>query len=199
MANEKRGGLPLWAKIVIAAVILFFVGGATLVIGGAMFFGNMAKHMADPAYAAQVISKIADVQNPLPAGVKYQGAMEIAEIPMVLIQVGDNTVLTLMKYPSKQGMTAEQFAQEMAEKGTPSPGQASSRITVTSKGKQNVGGEEMAYVLGNTSARGKDVPALIGGVVPKGKDKTVLIMGQTNGAAYDMAGTEKFLGAIKSF
>ena len=74
---------------------------------------------------------------------------------------------------------------------------SSGPISISSKEKMVVGGEQMVYGLGKNSDDGE---TLLGCILPKGSSSAIIISASgTDNGKLDMEGTKKFLGAIKGF
>jgi hypothetical protein len=196
--TEKKGGMPVWAKVLIAV----FVVGTVLVVGGLVclfvFVSNIQKQAKDPAYIAKVRESIADMT--LPANFSDTAGFDLVGSKIVCVtHKPDNLELTLTKLPAaSENKTAAQITDQFASRGMPMAG-GSAPIEVSSKGTETVGGEQMPYVLGtSTNKTGTKCQTMLGAVITKDKN-LVVFYALTPGDKYDMDATKEFLGSIKSF
>ncbi len=148
-------GMATWLKIVLIAGVLCVLGVVGLVVAGGMFFSQMTS----PDKIKEVASKFMVIDDPLPGGFKYTAGANIGT-PFVVITPPDaKTIVTFFVDPSAApaGTTATpETAIDGIAKGesvAAAPGGASSaakRLTKTTRGSLQVGGQAMPYVIGHT-------------------------------------------------
>lgn len=207
MAMRNQKGMATWVKILIGVMIVGFIS-VVAIVGSAWYFGSaMVKDMTDPAKIRATANTLAKFEDPLPGGWTIQSALDLMGMKVLIaMQKPGKTYITMLSMPKggKDATTADQVIDEMAVKGVNVPNvgvsshkSASGPITISSKEKMMVGGEEMVYGLGKNSDDGE---TLLGCILPKGSSSAIIISasGVDNGKL-DMEGTKTFLGAIKGF
>ena len=203
-SEEKTGGLPTWAKVLIGLVAGGMVIGILAIVGGVWYFGNMMKQAQDPTAIAKTARQIAEFPDPLPQGYQYKLALPIAGINTVAIEHDpDKQMIMFVSYPQNDKSDPKKLIDEVYEKGFSPPGQGGGgKIEeVKSRGTELVGGAEMPYIVGSmTDKSGTKIEGMIGCVVSKDKGKTVLIYGMQPGeGAYRLDVTKDLLKTIKTF
>src|SRR5687768_3339550 len=115
--EAKKGGMPLWAKILIGLVVLGILGGIAAFAGLFFFVSNTIKQAQDPAAISRTAAKIATFQEPLPAGYKFVAGLDLMGIDTVVVENdSDKQTLTLISYPKKE-TDPSAFVKRVAESG----------------------------------------------------------------------------------
>ncbi len=199
-SGEKRDGMPTWAKVLIALVVVVVVGGISLVVGGVFWMQRTMKEAQDPAAIARVAQSIAVFQDPLPAGFKFTFGLDIAGIKTLTVEHQDDMQrLILMSFPKKEKTDPQELVNALFEKGINTP-QANAKFeAVESKGVETVAGARMPYMIGSmTDKAGSKFEGFVACLVSQSREETVFIYGiQPPGAAYNLAGTRLFLQSMK--
>jgi hypothetical protein len=204
MTNEveaNKGGLPTWAKILIGLVV---VGGAGVIIASVGFFffiKDMVQKAEDPETIVRTTKQIAEFQNPLPEGYKFEAAFTLMNVGTVIVQhPQDKQTLTLISFPKKEN-DPKAFVDRIIESGVDSGKSTAKLEEIKSRGDLDVAGVHMPYVIGKMADKsGKTFEGMVGCLVSPTKEKTLLVYGtQPLGTEYNVESTKQFLKAIKSF
>ncbi|MBC7997027.1 MAG: hypothetical protein IAF58_03745 [Leptolyngbya sp.] len=206
MAMRNQKGLATWVKILIGVMIVGFIS-VIAIVGSLWYVGtNIAKDLTDPVKIRAAANTLAKFEDPLPTGWTIQSALDLMGMKVLIAaQKPGKTFITMLSMPKgKDNTTADQVIDEMAVKGVnvPNVGASSHKgssgpISISSKEKMLVGGEQMVYGLGKNSDDGE---TLLGCILPKGSSSAIIISASgTDNGKLDMEGTKKFLGAIKGF
>lgn len=204
-SEQKKSGLPTWAKILIGIVVGGIVIGAIAIGGLVWFVGKTVKEASDPVAVARTAKTIADFADPLPAGFKYVLALPLAGINFVTIEhESDKQVVTIVSYPKQETSDAQQLVDRFYQAGIQSGAEktAGGKLEdVKVRGTETVGGEPMPYLIGTLADKGgAKFEGFVGCVLPKGKTKTVIVYGmQPAGTGYNVESTKELLRSIKGF
>lgn len=208
MRNRSYGrnqtGLATWLKWVIG----FVVAGTLLSMAACGIIGFTAystmKDMMSPISVKEKMAKIVDAEIPFDRYEPYM-CLDIPFVPLTISSVNDKqTKLTFMliKAPNKENQTNEQLLEQFAATGVPTAttsGQASMQVSIASKGKTKVGGQEMAYLLGTTNSEQGVQPVYLGLILPRPNEATLVCSIGEAGKQIDLAQVDEFLGKIKAF
>jgi hypothetical protein len=199
--EEIKKRLPVWAKILIALVIVGIVGGTTLAISAVVFMQKVHHDSTDPQMIAKAAGAIATFAEPLPKGYKYllgyQNAMP--KFALLTINHEGGQSLMLLKYSARDDVNADTLVDRTYETGFSTPQAFAKFESVINKGTLEVGGDKMPYLLGNmTDQEGHKLQGLFACVVKKKDHDVVCLYGIQPGGAYDMEVTEGLLMTIKS-
>ncbi len=208
MTRRNNKGLATWVKWLLGILIVgFALTLATCGVGGFLLFQGVQKAI-DPANAKQVASQMATIKD-LPPTYKYAFGMDFMGAMTIVAVQNEAAKMTymLIKVPNTDGMTADQFVEQMAQKGVPTAGasgQSTTKIEVKDKGKTPVGGTEMPYIVGisENSNSGKKQPAFMGCVMPS-RDVAILVAAVSNEEEttkpIDINEVKNFLSMIERF
>jgi hypothetical protein len=207
--------LPLWARIIIAVVAASLVG---IVFGVARFvliIREMSLDARDPVKQKAVLSHIGQFPNPLPDGFTIEKALHvyfpldrdivflIRPVDKLMIQIwsGPESDLLSPTSPNTSALDAKTIlerAEEVSGNGYPAKIQS-----VKSKGQTNIGGEQMAYIVGDfKDPQERKLNGMIGCICisKKEKPKTILIYAlQPAENPYNQEASMNLLKSIKSF
>ncbi len=190
--------LPVWAKGLIAVMILAFFGGIVAVSSVINFGATLAKHATEPAYIATVMHSVADIPR-LPQGFTYKMAAEAFNNHMVtIVHEPDKTIFMLGSIgPTDTGTKdAKELVHQMAEHGVPG---FTDSFQVDKDGEELVAGKTMEYVTGRSSDReGDEHSGMIGCILEKEKKQLTLIYGWSETKSFNLETARKLLGSIKS-
>lgn len=205
--------MATWLKIVLIAGVLCVLGVVGLVVAGGMFFSQMTS----PDKIKEVASKFMVIDDPLPGGFKYTAGANIGT-PFVVITPPDaKTIVTFFVDPSvaPAGTTATPEAAidgiAKGESVAAAPGGASSaakKLTKTTRGSVQVGGQAMPYVIGHAEKASGDTSDIantfFGAVKSPTTGKIVYMMAQSADASPSAAPitiekVKVLTDAIKSF
>lgn len=203
--NQK--GLATWVKVLIGVMVIGTISIVGIIGAGVFFAGSAMKDMMDPAKVKATVDTIAKFEDPLPAGWKYGMALNLLGTSVgVVTNEKEKLNVTLLKLPrAGKEMTTEVILGEYADKGVPNisgmdPEKSSAPLSVTDKGKLTVGGEEMAFVSGESNRGSTKFSQFIGCVMPKANHSVIIIQGVSlESEKFKLEPTKKLLSAIKSF
>lgn len=196
----ERGSshLPLWAKSIIALVVLTFISG-TVAIGSLVYSGaNIVKHATEPAHIARVMKAVAEIPQ-LPEGFVYNMAVEVLNLNMVTIShSADKTVFMLgaMSVANQRLDDPKELIDQMAQYGIPG---LTNGFQAQEQGEETVAGKKMIYVAGpSADSEGDDVSGFIGCILEKEKKRMTLLYGCSPAKSFNMKAARELLGSIKN-
>ncbi len=207
MTRRNNKGLATWVKWLLGILIVGFALTLATCGAGAFIVYQQIQKAMDPVNVQQVASQLATIKE-LPPSYKYAFGMDFMGAMTIVAVQNETAKMTymLIKVPNTDGMSADQFVEQMAQKGVPTAGaggQSTTKIEVKDKGKTPVGGTEMPYIVGisENSSSGKKQPAFMGCVMPS-KDTAVLVAAVSNEEEtkpIDVNEVKNFLGLIEAF
>lgn len=202
-SEEKKGGLPTWAKVLIGLVVVGIIGIVGLIAGVIVLSQNAVKK--DPAAVEKMAASIATFDKPLPPGWTYVVGIDAVIVKTVTVmhdadKEADQQMVYVASFPKKEKIDADTLASKMLEMGISTPDASAKFEKVNAKGNETVAGQSMPYVTGIlTDKSGKKFSGMAGCLVSPTKNETIFIYGiQAKGENYNMDVTRQLLAAIKS-
>jgi len=209
MKRRNNKGIATWLKWLLGIMAVGFVL-CLATCGVVGYFGYQAfSDATNPDKIKGVTGSIVSMKE-LPPSYSYVfGSDMFGVMPMVLLK-NEKAKMTymIMRLPNKDGssMTADKLVEQMAEQGvqTAGPGaQGKMTMEVQDKGKTQVGGVEMPYIIGvsENKSTGAKQPSFMGCVMPSPDTATLVVAGSedTGAQKLDMNEVNSFLSNIESF
>jgi len=212
--NQSKPGMPKWAKVLLVAAIVVTIGIVGLVVAGGIFMSGFRKDATDPAKIRALLNTIATVDDPLPAGFRYEMQIDLGIAGTKIVSLrhepdGLHLILTSLPW-TKSTASLEESINANASKvgsGVSENLPNSDNFKAETKGSETVAGKTFSYAIGTTKTKnGDEFPSLIGVFTP-GDGKHVLMLTGAEGAKvkkdtdvakqYNMQATDEFLHAIK--
>lgn len=198
-APGRSGKLPIWAKGLIAAMVLAFFAAVLAISSFINFAANAAKNARQPEYINSVLSSIATFDK-LPEGYSSEMAVEALGTHMVtIIHPADksNFMVGLMSAPDLKNNDPKEMLKQMAEQGIPG---LSGGFAAETDGQITVAGKQLDYVAGRSSDKEDgDFSAIIGCIVEKERKMMFLIYGWSESKSFNIESARTLLSSIKSF
>lgn len=176
---SKRKPLPGWSRVLIATVVVLFLGSISSIIYGASEFQKAFQQSDDPVYISKVAKRIAAFPEKLPSDYKYVFGADLNlfwSVNMRLVAIDyKEGVQQLIFIGFNQKSKPQEMLGEAYRIGINTHGFSGRFTKSVSQGSWTIQGTRMPYVIGKV--KGSDGNMHIGLVscmsVPK-KNKTVL-------------------------
>lgn len=194
---EAARPFPLWAKLLIAFVIVGQIGLLTFFCSAMIGMVDLLKQSVDPVYVKERARLIVELPDPLPKGFEYRMGFAVTSSGVVSIVYQPDQTEFMIGAPPEQDLTsARQRVDNFIENGIPN---VTGTLKVEEKSTLDVGGKTFEFTRATAGDGGKNSTAVFIACTVLPNRRSILLFGRTPGSKFNQTAATVLFNSISKF